>query len=179
MARAVDLINTRLRALLDGSYTAGGRYVTGATFTEAKPVNASASVEWQDVVKDRVWDIVWSSQGDENDVPQNTFQGPHALAIVGTLRVQYAVDRVGGMEPPPAGGGGGPLGTAAAPTLRALGDAEQLRWILSHTPVWSGVATRCTVGRHTATQAGLRVVLEMPLEWGAMASADTAPGWGS
>lgn len=177
MTRAVDQLDTRLRALLDGSYTAGGRYVTGATFTEAKPVNAAASAEWQDVVKDRMWDIVWTSQGDEGDVPQSTFQGPHVVTLTATLRVQYATDRTGSMEPPPAGPLG-PLGTLAAPTKRALGDAEQLRWIFSHTPVWSGVAIGCAVGRQTVADAGpLRVVLTLSLTWQVSASAATGPGW--
>lgn len=176
MARAVDLVDARLRALLAGTYTTGGRYVTGVTFTEAIPVSGDIGA-WQDVPGDRVFDLVWRDQGDEDDAPANTYQGPHALTLNGVLRVQYATDRTSALEPPPEGPGG-PLGMLAAPTKRALGDAEQLRWILSHTPVWSGVAIGCTVGRHTATSAdALRVVLEIPLTWLVMASADTAPGW--
>jgi len=72
MARAVDTIRTRLYALLAGTYTSGGRYVDGATFTEAKPVSSSASPEWQDVAVDRVYDVVWPDQGDENDVAQES-----------------------------------------------------------------------------------------------------------
>lgn len=179
MARASDLIDARLRALVAGTYTTGGRYVTGATFTEAKPVSSDLGAAWQDVVKDRMWDLVWQDQGDEGDEPQNTYQGPHILTLSALLRVQYATDRTSALEPPPDASGGS-LGNLAAPTRRALGDAEQLRYIFSHTPVWSGVAIGCVVGRQRPLQTGpLRVVLEMLLTWQVAASADTAPGWGA
>lgn len=176
MARAVDTIHTRLAALLAGTYTTGGRYVTGATFTEAKPISSAASPEWQDVVKDRMWSVAWPSQGDEGDAPQNTFQGPHILEIAAPLLVQYALDRAGSFEGPPSGPQG-PLGLENAATRRAMGDAEQLRWILAHTPVWSGVAIGCTVGKHTTQAAGLRVILTLPLLFLVSVSAVTAPGW--
>jgi len=177
VSRAVDAIRTRLYDLLAGTYTSGGRYVTGATFTEAKPVSSSASPEWQDVAVDRVFDVAWPDQGDEGDAAQNTFQGPHILTIRGVLRVQYALARPGAFEPPPAGAGGS-LGIVEAATKRALADAEQLRWILSHTPVWSGVAISCTVGRAQAAQGdALRVLCSIPLTWLASVSASSAPGW--
>lgn len=178
MARAVDLVDARTRNLMTGAYTDGGRYVSGATFVEAVPVSATVAA-WQDVVEDRVFDLVWESQGDEGDEPQNTYQGPHVLTLSATLRVQYALDRTSALEPPPPGPGGD-LGTLSAPSRRALGDAEQLRWIFAHTPVWSGVAAGCTVGRQSVVPSdGLRVVLLIPLTWIVAASASTAPGWGS
>lgn len=173
MARAVDLIDARLRGLLAGTYTSGGRHVTGATFTEAKPVSSSSSPEWQDVPADRLWDLVWGDAGTEDGQPVNSFQGPHVMTATATLRVQYALDRTGAFEPPPGG-----LGLPSAPSKKAAADAEALHYIFSHSPAWSGVAIGCTVGRATTQAQGLRLVMSLPLLFRFTVSAATAPGWG-
>lgn len=171
MSRAVDAIATRLAALMAGTYTAGGRYVTGATFTVATPVSSAASPEWQDVPTDRVYEVEWSAQGDETTPPST--QGPSPLTIRATLRVQYALDRPSAFEPSPAS-----LGLSQTPSQRALGDHEALRWIFRHLPVWSGVAFDCVVGDASIARTDpLRLVLSFPLTWKVSVSATAAPGW--
>ncbi len=174
MARAVDLLDARLRGLLSGAYTSGGRYVAGATFTEALPVSSPGAAAWQDVPVDRTWDVVWGQLATEDGQPVNSFQGPHVLVARATLRVQYALDRTGAFEPPP-----GDLGLPAAATRKALGDAEALHFIFGHAPAWSGVAIGCTVGEASTQVDGLRLVLSLPLLFRFAVSAAAAPGWGS
>ncbi len=173
MARGVELIDARLRGLLSGAYTSGGRSVAGATFTEAVPVSSPAAAAWQDVPADRTWDVEWLAQATEDGQPVNSFQGPHVLRATATLRVQYALDRTSAFDPPPAD-----LGLVAAATRKALADAEQLHWVLSHAPVWSGVAIGCTVGEASTRAEGLRLMMLLPLRFLFATSAATAPGWG-
>ncbi len=179
MARAVDSLRERLAAILSGSHVVGDRGVPADAFVEAVAASASMSGEWQDVPRERMWDVLWQIEGDENDVPADALQGPHVLTISATLRVQYPLDRIGAFEPPKQGAGGG-LGVMGNVTQRGLGDGEALRYVMHGSLVWQGVAIGCDVGRFRVDPFdALRAVLTVPLAWRVMVSASTAPGWGT
>ena len=177
MATLTSALSTRLLALLDGSYTAGGRYVTGVTFTAASSATflPQENPEWPDVVTDRTFDVVWQALGFDPPGAENTFQGPHISTVRATVRVQYQAETAEALSPRE---NALVLGTLQAATRKALDDAAVLRWIFQHTPVWSDVAIGCTVGEATTELADrLRVVSSIPLTWLVSTAAETAPGW--
>lgn len=183
MALTDDLL-TRLQGLLAGTYTTGGRYVTGATFVQSNVYLPQENPEWPDVVVDRTWDLHWSP-GDlplrfdvaTDNEQENTYQGPHVTQVGALLRVQYELTRPENAAPRDTELVMGALSTA---TKKATDDAAVLRWMLHHTPNWSGVAIGCSVGRVTTAKADtVRVVSQIPLTWLVSVSAVTSPGWPS
>lgn len=179
-------LRTRLAALLAGTYTTGGRYVSGVTFTESPVYLPLENPEWPDVVVDRTWDLHWSPSDlplafdvDGDGGQENTFQGPHVTRVGALLRVQYELTRPEQLAPRITELLLGALETA---TRKATDDAAVLRWMLHHTPNWTGgdVAIGCMVGRITTAKADtLRVVSTIPLTWLVSVSAVTSPGWPS
>jgi hypothetical protein len=183
VALTTDL-RARLVGLLAGTYTAGGRSVTGATFTESPVVLPQQNPQWPDSVVDRTWDFHWSPEAipltfDTAD-PQgqeNPYQGPHTTRVGGVLRVQYELARPAPHYPRVAEVA---LGAIEAATRKATDDAARLRWLLTWPPNWNDIAITCMVGPVTTTQADtMRVVSVIPLTWLVSTSAVTAPGWGS
>jgi hypothetical protein len=171
--RVTAPITERVRGLLTGTHTAGGRWVSSGDWREARPVSAEAPVAaWQDVPADRVWDLQWESVSTEDGGPPNSWQGPAILSARATLRVQYALPRTDLLEPPPAPD----LGVVQDATRRAIADCGGLLWVFSHPPVWAGVALFCAVGEPVIVVSGWRVVVQIPLRW-TVASAITDPGW--
>lgn len=179
MSRAVDALRTRLAAIMAGTHTVGDRAVPEGAFVEAVAMSSSISGEWQDVPQERMWEVLWGTQGDEGDAPADAFQGPHTLTVTAVLRVQYPLERVSAFEPPKPGAGGA-LGVMSDVSQRGLADGESLRYVLHGSPVWEGVAIGCDVGRHRVDAFdALRAVLTMPLTWRVSVSAATSPGWGT
>lgn len=177
----LDDIRTRIAALLDGTYTTGGRYVTGATLTESPVFLPRENPEWPDVVVDRTWDLTWTPSGLPLtfDVPggvESAFQGPHVTTVGAALRVQYEITRPESLVPRETELS---LGALEVASRKAANDAAQLRWMLHYTRSWSGVAIGCSVGPSTGAKADtLRWVQTIPLVWMVSTSATTAPGWG-
>lgn len=177
MSRAVDELAGRLAAILAGSHVVGARGVPAGAFTQAVAASSEVSGEWQDVPQDRMWEVLWQTQGDEADAPADELQGPHVLTVSAVLRVQYALNRVGAFEPPKSGAGGA-LGVMGDVAQRALGDGESLRFVLHGSAIWEGIAIGCDVGRQRVDPFdALRAVLTVPLTWRVSVSAASAPGW--
>ena len=183
MGLAADLL-TRLQGLLAGTYTAGGRYVSGVTFTAGQVYLPQENPEWPDVVVDRQWDLHWSPEGlplrwDTAD-PQgqaNPHQGPHVTQVGALLRVHYEITRPEAVAPRETEL---VMGALAAATRKATDDAAALRFLLIWPPNWTDIAITCMVGPITTAKADtLRVVSTIPLTWLVSTSAVTAPGWGS
>ena len=179
-----DDILTRLQGLLAGTYTTGGRYVTGATFTASPVYLPQENPEWPDVVVDRTWDLHWSPPDlplafdvDTAEGQENTFQGPHITRVGALLHVQYELTRPEAVAPRETEL---VLGAISAATKKATDDGAALRWLLHHTPNWLNVAVACHVGRVTTAKADtVRVVSTIPLTWLVSVSAVTSPGWGA
>ena len=179
-----DDILTRLQSLLAGTYTTGGRYVTGATFTAGQVYLPQENPEWPDVVVDRAYDLHWSPADlplafdvDTPEGQENTFQGPHITRVGALLYVHYELTRPEAVAPRETEL---VLGALNAATRKATDDGAALRWMLHHTPNWLNVAVGCGVGRITTAKADtVRVVSTIPLTWLVSVSAVTSPGWGS
>ena len=183
MATLPASLATRLAGLLAGTYTAGGRYVTGATFTAAGVWLPQENPEWPDVVEDRTWALQWSPPDAPlifdtapSDGYTNTYQGPHIRGIGARLLVSYQAPTPDDLAPRNTPYALDPLATVSA---RATADAERLMWILSHAPCWDGVAIGCQARTSTGARADrVRYVQTLTLTWIVARSAVTAPEWG-
>lgn len=184
MATLTDALSTRLLALMAGSYTEGGRYVTGATFTAGGIYLPKENPEWPDVIVDRTFALQWAPEGDPltwdeapGDGLTNHWQGPHIRGIGARLLVTYQADTPEALAPRDTPFALDPLGAASA---KATADAERLMWLLGYPPNWSGVAISCRVGPSSGARADrVRYVQTIPLRWQVARSASTAPEWGS
>lgn len=181
MSALLDDLRTRLAGLLAGTYTAGGRYVTGATLAESPVTLPLENPEWPPSVVDRTWDLVWTPSGmpltfETPGGQADAYQGPHVTLVGALLRVQYQIARPDSLAPPEADLS---LGAFEACSRKAVNDAAALRFIFMLPAVWNGVALDCAIGPSTGVKAdALRWVQTIPLTWKLSTSAATAPGWG-
>ncbi len=176
-------LKARFTGLIAGTYTAGGRYVQGATFVTSPVYLPQENPRWPDVVVDRTYDTHWSPEElplafdvTTDNGQENTYQGPHVTRVGALLRVQYQLTLPEDVAPTDTELVMGALDLA---TEKATNDGAALRWIFMHTPNWAGVAIACHVGDITTREAdGLRVVSRIPLLWLVSTSAVTSPGFG-
>lgn len=177
-------LRTRLAALLAGTYTTGGRYVTGVTFTESPVFLPQENPKWPDVVVDRTWDLHWSPPGQPlrwytASRQVNVYESPHITELGAVLRVQYEIAHP---EQLAQRSSELVLGEIEAASRKATDDAAALRYILHYTPNWNGDGTAidCWVGEIATQKADeLRLVTTIPLTWLVSMSGVEPPGFGS
>lgn len=181
MAFDLDTIETRLLALLAGTYTAGGRYVPAGTLTQASIFYPKANPRFpsgsQSAAVSRRFDLHWRALAYEgpNAHAENELQSPVILAPEVDLLVQYAIALPSALAPTDTEL---KLGAMALASKRALRDARLIEWAVAWTPNWSGVAIQC-VRRATATtrkRDELCLELTVPLRFLVEHDTTTTPG---
>lgn len=177
----LDAVQTRLLALLAGTYTTGGRYCPADTFVAGQIFypqqnprfpsgTASAAIN-------RRFDLHWRALAYEgpNTNAENELLSPVVRAADVDLLVQYAITLPPALAPTTTELA---LGAMAAASLRALDDAALIEWALAWTANWSGVAIEC-VRRGPSTTAkrdSLCLLLTIPLRILVSQDTSSTPG---
>lgn len=164
----LDTLETRLLAILDGSYTAGGRSIPASTFVLGTIFYPKANPRYpagtSSAAINRRFDLHWRELAYEGPNPsaENELQSPAVRAADADLTVQYAIALPNALAPTDTELKLGALNTASK---RALNDAALIEWALAWTANWSGVAIECVRrGPSTAVRRDeLCLVLTMPL----------------
>lgn len=173
----LDAVQTRLLALLAGTYTTGGRYCPTSTFVageiflpQQNPRFPSGS---QSAALNRRFDLHWRALTYEgpNANAENELLSPVVRAADVDLLVQYAITLPNALAPTTTELALGAMTTAS---LRALDDAALIEWALAWTPNWSGVAIECVrrAPSTTAKRDALCLLLTIPLR--ILVSQDTS-----
>lgn len=181
MALDLDAIETRLLALLAGTYTTGGRYCPASTFVAGTIFYPKGNPRFPagtaSAAINRRFDLHWRAESFEgpNANAANELQSPVVVALDVDLLVQYAIALPNALAPTDTEL---KLGALALASKRAIRDARLIEWAVAWTPNWSGVAIEC-VRRAPATTAKrdeLCLVLTVPLRILVSNDTSTSPG---
>lgn len=177
----LDAVQTRLLALLAGTYTTGGRYCPASTFVAGEiflpQQNPRFPSGTASAALNRRFDLHWRALAYEgpNANAENELLSPVVRAADLDLLVQYAITLPPALTPPTTELA---LGAMAAASQRALNDAALIEWALAWTPNWSGVAVECVrrAPSTTAKRDALCLTLTIPLRILVSQDTSSTPG---
>lgn len=173
----LDAIQTRLLAILAGTYTAGGRYCPAATFAAGEIFYPAQNPRYpsgtQSAAINRRFDLHWKALAYEGPTPdaENELQSPAIRAADLDLLVQYAVTLPPSLAPTDTELRLGAMSTASQ---RAIGDAALIEWALAWTANWTGVAIECVRRGPSTTQKRDELCLELTVPLRFLVSQDTS-----
>ena len=158
-------IQTRVLAIMAGTYPVGTPYLVAGTFTLGSVHLPHQNPQWPTgLVLNRHFDLLWGGGGyDAAGGAENATDGPHVLQHRATLRVQYVVTRPGALVPRDKEL---VLGAETAARLRAQQDARPLLWALNHRGAWEGACAGLLSISHRIEKADvMRVQLLVDMVW--------------